>query len=515
MMQPGGSYTAWYNGSNFLVQGLRQDEAAERDEVAMGQALSSSMSSSPLHEGGNEDATIGITGTYATYHVASAGDYGKIIDLGGAGPPTRYVDARYIKAGRSTPITISVRIGGTIGKLITPTAIYTLSSGAFINYWRDASDHDVFQAIEGTATQESDAADSIPAADISFATGGQSLAERFLDGGGMYGFQRGMRYFFQSNPAALPYPSVYPIQGAVGASGLVPVSAGTGGYWWEPGVGPGPLALAWRDAVSAAVAAGQPQPSFIYWVFGNNDAGFMGTDPTLTVNLYRYYYEQLFQWMRDRADVPDDCPIILTPLGPKENAIAGNGNMVSAVRWVEDWLIDNVANCYRGPEIYDLPRPFFDVHLATDGQILQGFRLAGVVDNVLNGATNTNGPFVAGIEELDGGRRYRLKVSDGATADLFTRPKRISNMAVLAAGEDPITQPTPETIVSTYWETSGGDWFYNIVLSQPAPGASVMYPWGYHWEVNSRRFPVFHRNDPFNLGWVNHPPLQGFTSGAF
>lgn len=515
MLRPGGSYTAWYNGSNFLVHGLRADNLAETDELAQAQALRASMSRTPLYEGGNEDSTIGVTGTYATHHVASAGDYDAIIDLGGVGPPTRYVDARFIKAGRSQPISISVRSGGTIGKLITPTAIYTLSSGAFVNYVRDANDADIIQVIEGTVTQEADALDPIPASDISFATGGQSLAQRFLDGGGMHGLQRGMRYYNQDAPGVLPYPSIYPIQGAVGASGLVPASAGSGGYWWEPGVGPGPLAIAWRDAVAAAVAAGQPQISFIYWVFGNNDAGFMGTDPALDVVSYKFYYQALFQWMRDRADVPDDVPIIISPLGAQDNAFANNGNMPSAVRWVEDWLIDNVANCYRGPELYDLPRPYFDVHLETQGQIIQGFRLAGILENVLYGAANANGPFVAGIEELDGGRRYRLRISDGTTADRFTRPNLISNVAVLAAGEDPLTQTAPEEIVDTYWEVVSGDWFYNVVLSQPAPGGTVMYPWGYHWEVNSRRFPVMQKNAPVNLGWSNHPPLQGFASGAF
>src|SRR5690606_2712630 len=140
--------------------------------------------------------------------------------------------------------------------------------------------------------------------DISIITAGQSHAVLLLSGSGMHGLQRGLR------DQAGWMPSIWPIQGATGSTGLVPYSGPTDtdddgepdAYWWDPVEDePGPKALAWKAALDAK-PAGQPAPSAIVWVMGQNDAAKMGQDDTLSTAAYQSTHEALFEWMRDQID---------------------------------------------------------------------------------------------------------------------------------------------------------------------------------------------------------------------
>ena len=63
----------------------------------------------------------------------------------------------------------------------------------------------------------------------------------------------------------------------------------------------------------------------------------------------------------------------------------------------------------------------------------------------------------------------------------------------------------------TYWESVSGVYYYNVVLRDALPGGTVMFPYGWGWELRAGRFP---RNALID-GWGNLWPVQPIQSGAF
>lgn len=420
-----------------------------------------------------------------------------MILVGGAG--NKWIDLSNMVVGQAEPIMIYVTPGAAVAKFIASDGKVYSCSGGVVRAWRPALG---VTAFEGAVAEDVGA--SIPTASIGFITAGQSLAQRFAQGAGIHGLQLGLEHI------AGITPSIRMINGATGSTGLVP-DAGTT-YWWDPATGqPGPAATNWKDALDAR-PSGQ-QINFIYWVFGQNDAAAIGTTTATSLTNYLASYRALFAWMRTQVGNAS-LPIIISPLGAWDNNVSPTDARIAAVRWAEMRLVATDAFTYLGPQYWDLHRPFYDVHLSRAGQMLQGYRLASSVDNILNGASRAMGPRVTKIAEVNGGASFRVFISKHSVNDPATKPDFSDGFAVLPAGADPLSA-SPVPITSQVWVIDGGQWALQLNLEPAAPGGTVIFPWGSLMEMRRGRYPRTTLNEPVNLGWGNHWPLQPIQSGAF
>lgn len=458
-----------------------------------------------LYSAGNDSQPIYVVGSPGSFSrwVCSEGDNGRMIYVGGTDVD---IDLQLVKSGSTVPNMIYVASGSS-AKLRQRPGLATLTAGAntLVQIYRPADSVYLCTALQGSLTSATYASDPLPARDYSIITAGQSLARGWMLGGGWHGLQLG----FQS----LDYqPTVFPIQGATGGSGLTVESNATA-YWWIPETSmPGPSALDWKAALNAR-PAGQPAPSVIYWCFGQTDAAKMGEHSHFSIANYATSLRELFAWMRAEVEADggdEDCAIVISPLG-SQDAPFPYPEQYSAVRWVELALIAEDANIYLGPTLYDLPRRYYDSHPTLEGQKLQGYRLAKILQNIWDGDTPDQniGPTVTEIEELDAGARYRLHIEQSRDSVPFTKFDDSYGFAAFASGEDPLSAD-PLLIRSKVWALDGLNWVYDLYLDQASPGAVIMYPWGGFKEVSTGKYI----RDVVYDSQMNFPPLCEFVASA-
>lgn len=412
--------------------------------------------------------------------IVSEGDAGRIVHVAGTDV---VVDLQFVRPGSGTPIYVYVADSSS-AKLQQGPGRKTLTAGAntLVQIIRPQDDHYICTALSGSLTEGADVNDAAAARDRSFITAGQSHAAGFIQGGGLHGLQLGLRDIGFT-------PSLWPIQGATGGSGLTAESNAVE-YWWDPAtLTPGPSALTWKAALNGRPAA-QPAPTAIYWCFGQTDAAQMGALTEFSIANYAQNLRDLFAWMRD--EIEDDggaanCPIIITPVG-SQDAIVPTAAQYSAVRWVELALIAEDAYIFQGPSTYDLPRRYYDSHPTLEGQKLQGYRLATTLNTIWNSGTVKPGPVVTQVQELDSGARYRIHIDISRTANPFTKYENVYGFAILAAGATPLTG-SPLPIKRKAWALVGGTtWCLDLYLDVASVGATVMYPWGSFYESATGRF---------------------------
>jgi hypothetical protein len=231
--------------------------------------------------------------------------------------------------------------------------------------------------------------------DITIVNAGQSNGVKFITEGGLAGLQQGFADLGITD-------TVWFVQAASGESALIMGNEGTvDNYWWEPGVGPGPLATALVAAVTAAIALGQPAPEALFWDQGERDSLPMATTGDTTPATYLAAMEDLFTWFRAPAQLNNaTLPIFITPLGSSDLGSTFDPG-VTAVREAQLKYIASDANAHQNAERYDLSRPYSNVHLNYAGQREQGLRVAKVLGNVLYSQTNDLGPEIVSWTETD------------------------------------------------------------------------------------------------------------------
>ncbi|WP_319496331.1 hypothetical protein [uncultured Cohaesibacter sp.] len=482
----------------------RQEDVLVAEDSAEHQArwaaIQQAQYENPLSEGGRQDDAIFLLNgvDYAEMWIASNGDGKQIITVSN----DQYVDVRHMKVGVATPVVVMTYPGST-ATIITDAGNHLIGANALVQIFRDAIGAYHFNAISGAVTLNGGAAS--PACDYTIITGGQSLAARFTEGAGVYGFQRGWRDYNGDDTKKFWF-----VNGSTGGSGLVPASNATN-YWWDPVADePGPCALAWKAALDA-IPAGQPAPALVLWIMDQTDAGTMGTDATLSMPAYKATYVKVFAWLQDQISTEVDTPIIVCPVGAWDQPWDDG---VQAVRWTEMELIEEIASVHQGPAYFDLPRPWDDVHHHMSGQKLLGYRAAAYVDNLLNAAGHGTGPYVTGIAEEQSGKVYVLTIQQQSEGD-FTRPLDVEGFGVYQAGANPLLNDWVN-IVSTEWtEVGGGVWQLRLDLGIAFPGATVVFPHGACTWARRGRWPMNLRNDPLQKGYGNVWPLKPFKSGAF
>ncbi|WP_199725344.1 hypothetical protein, partial [Gemmobacter lutimaris] len=183
-------------------------------------------------------------------------------------------------------------------------------------------------------------------------------------------------------------PDLFWINGATGGSSILTAP----NNWWSLAGSEGPALTAWKAAVNAAVAAGQPVPGCIFFAQGEADAAAMqaGTYAVaqLLTGIKALWAAQLAHLVSLGAVAPK---IIVMQLGAWD---AGDSWPVgaSAVRWAWQRAIDETAEAYFGADSYDIPRAAGNVHLNGMGHLHLAYRLARAWANVMRGQTNSLGP---------------------------------------------------------------------------------------------------------------------------
>lgn len=498
-------YLGLYTGTNVQLIGVKSTtrpdplSVAEQEKTAAEVQRQRTASLMPLVSGGAKNTPIQVNGAPITSWVASAGDAGRIITVANG---TRWIDLRHIPQGRREGTDIHVSTGAT-AKLIAGSKVQTVVGPAYIRALRPTSGAYVFEAVQGSVTEDAGGLENVPARDLTLISAGQSLAAYCFQGGGLFGLQRVL-----ADSSAL-YPSIWAVQGATGGSGLS-ADEGSSQYWWDTVAnGPGPAALTWKAALDSIPVA-QGKPDAIYWVHGQNTAYWMGTGQVTPANV-KTWLTALFKWMRDQIDPMVRTPIILSPLGAYYAATTDK--KAAAMRQVELDLIAGDPNIHLGPPYFDLPRGYKDVHLDEGGEVLQGYRLGVVLANVLYGQANPTGPKVTRIEELQSGKQYRLSIQLSVGGGGLVNDILPVGLTVLPAGADPLTA-NPAQIEYGFWGLNGSLWTYTLVLAETVPGGRVVWPYGVLNGIEAGRVIRDVNALPAN-GIGNYWPLQPVSSGAF
>jgi hypothetical protein len=454
----------------------------------------------PLTEGGRDDGPIFVTSSDgdAKYWIATNGDSRQQISVYG----NQFLDIRHMKVGAASPLII-MTYKGAEATLITDKDNHLVAPNSLIEVRRDALGAYHFNVISGFLTPAG--GKPTPVCDCTLITAGQSLAARFIQGSSLHGFQKGWKDYTGNDTTKF-----WTVNGAIGGSGLVPAS-NAANYWWDPATDmPGPNALGWKAALDT-IPSIQPAPSAILWIFGQTDAGRIGSDPSLSLTCYKATLKKVLRWLQDQINPRIRTPVILAPVGAWDQPYDTG---VQSVRWVEMELIEETASFHLGPAYFDLPRPWDDVHHNSAGQKLLGYRMAAILDNVLNDADHRTGPEVIGIEELAGGQKYRLKIRQHGSGD-FTRPLLPEGFAAYQSGANPLLD-VPIDLTGFEWERLGGGiWTLSITLDTASAGATILFPAGACAWARRGLWPMNVRNDRPLKGFGNVWPLRPFKSKAF
>lgn len=503
-------YTGLYSSGLLYLFGVTNNSAPnEVDRAAIEMARIQSQRSFALQDAPGGFLPIVVNGNPLDTWCASMGDQGRLIYVTIAGG---FVDFQLMQLGDPVPARVRTITSGSAtlycGKGNTwlghSGTTLSLGAGGYVRVSRVDTTVFSVEVIAGTLTEVGSPAP--PARDITLITAGQSLGVRFMVGAGLSGFQTAVAKFGWS-----AVTSVWPIQGATGSSALLKTGSANL-YWWDHETqAPGPMATAWKTALDGR-PAGQPLPAAIIWVFEQTDADFVGETAEYTVASYYSNLAALFAWMR--AQTGENTPILISPLGSKEDNAEPTDYDASAMRYIDLAMIAADQYTHLGAAIYDLVHPYYNPHMELGPGAIHGFRTGALLHNLLGGGTHPVGPTVAAIEELDSGMRYRVSFNVSAGYTGFTRPDNPDFFGVLAAGTTP-EDGQVATIVQKYWELLGnGLWAINLVLASASPGATVMYPWGCLNTVWSGRYPHDSLNTPVSVGWGNHLPLREFAGSA-
>lgn len=485
-----------------IADRIKQEIAVQEDNLNFAiswAAIERGALDNPLAEGGQEDQKVLINGPNE-YYVASTGDWNRQISVN----QNSFVDIRHLKIASGHPLRVYVYPGSTSTIVKDHSGNNDLiAENSMVEILKDINGGIHYNVISGSV--KPGAGRATPVCDQVIITGGQSLANRFTSGAGLYGFMKGWREFNGDQTTKFWFEN-----GAKSGSGLVPASNPTR-YWWDPVTqSPGPNALAWKSVLDE-IPINQPAPSAIFWIFGQTDAGAIGTDPSLSLSAYKASYLALFKWMQDQIDPKVRTPIIIFPLGAFDNAFNATAQ---AVRWVEMEIIAENNWAHQGPAYFDLPRGFGDVHHGQSGEQFMGYRTAAIFDNLINAAGHPEGPTVTGIAEADGGLKYEITIQQQKYID-FTRPLAPEGFAIFARNADPITDRFEKPRSYNWTSLGGGAWKLTIELFSASPGGTVVFPYGAIDYVRRGRWPRNIREFPLRKAFGNFYPLRHFKSGAF
>ncbi|MEO1041619.1 MAG: hypothetical protein AAFX52_04950 [Pseudomonadota bacterium] len=503
-------YLGVISGKRFiLINYVSTAEKKTKDEafaaaVSLDRKLSSALMArqlgqvmSPLTNGGREREPVLVTSNHHRGWTASVGDEKRLPLIASK---DLYIDYQHLRMGHTHRL---IAKASTSLSFIDRT--YTALAGTVVDVVRiDKKGNHLDFVVSGHPTPphlDEKRSYLLPPREVCFITGGQSLAERCVSSGGLHGLQLALRDLGSATQ------SIYALNGAMGSTGLVDFTGEADDYWWDHvKQGPGPMALRWNEILQGRPPS-QPEPRFVYWVFGQKDSGAIGqVDPAYTTEFYLAQYRALFTWMREQLG-RQDFPIVISPYAKKDNNVTPSDRMISAIRWVELDLINNDKHIHLGPALYDLPFSFADAHPSMTATIYQGYRLGIVIDRLLNSSTESNGPKIIGfVRETD--TEVSITIEQGMPGKVFDSPSELGHVGVFAQGEDPLVTD-PAIVIKQTKKKDRSRVVYTLTLDRSiGDDPELMWPWGAMTSVREAKFPVDTLNVPVSAGWNNHPPLE-------
>ena len=306
-----------------------------------------------------------------------------------------------------------------------------------------------------------------PAHAVSILLAGQSQLETGFRGGFIPGFMDGLANkpsgfgeTFLSAPVTI---DPYFIDGTRGGTAICKTSVGASAtnYWWDSDTdSPGPVLLNHCiAAIDAAMAAGQPAPETVLWAQGESDVPGLAPGGATSEARYRSERQKVMDYIRAHliAQGAADPQFVCIMLGSYEDTANGQGWQAVRRSYLQQFA--EVPWVHYGAEMYDMPRPWMNLHMYATGRYTLGVRMARAYANVRAGQSNNLGPQITAAT-----------VQDGAVRLSFSAGVRIPRTPASFA----IRSPTGTSIPVTRIEASGS----NVILhtGQDVTGAQVVYP---------------------------------------
>lgn len=436
---------------------------------------------------------VGITST-EPYSV-SGGDLGRHIRIAVA---SAWIDFETMPLNTSIIVdnqsagsgTLYSGYSGTLWRNTAGTRL-TIPAGSVVHVIKGQSDI-IAATLYGTAVSSS--ATAVPTYSRAWAFGpGQSWAKRQTKNAAR-GIQRKMGELSLSRDVML-------IQDvAAGASALIiGAPSDVNNYWWEPGVGPGPNATAMRDAVLAAPAS--PGLSDCIVMYGLNDLSIFASTGSSTPAIWTQAQIDLQAWLRTQLGLAAlrfwICPLPSQDLGTFDET------KWYAMRRAQLEVVLGDANTFRGPDYYDLPRPYGDRHHAYLAQAEHGARVARFITREVDALSNYLGPKIISFAR-SAAKTYVVTIDYG-TGVAVRRPTVPAGFAIMPAAG---LFATPLTVApgGYTWGTSGSNITLTITTTTDDASADLAYPYGSAWEMSDPS-RIMRAQDPDTGEWL---PLQTY-----
>lgn len=278
-------------------------------------------------------------------------------------------------------------------------------------------------------------------------------------------------------------------------------------YWWDRTAsgGLGDAGPNLTGAVTAiGLAAASPSLTDIIVMIGLNDLSIMassGSYPTYnTTTGWKSDFLAALAYLRTALSLPNlrawICPLTAQDVGTFSD------EAFTAMRLAQLDLVDHTSYIYRGPDFYDLPRPYGDRHHGYVAQAQHGSRLASFITNVTDTLTNYEGPKITGFART-AANTYEVTITRGV-GQAYQRPTVPDGFAILAGG-DPWA--TPLTVAPGGYTWSGD----NLIIETTTDdvSATLAYPYGAaRMQAPSR---IVRAQDPVSGEWW---PLQTYHPTA-
>lgn len=294
---------------------------------------------------------------------------------------------------------------------------------------------------------------------------------------------------------------------AAGASALlIGAPTDTSNYWWDPASGSpsavSPASTNTADALAAVAAApASPDLTDCFVMYGLNDLSVFDSTGDNTPAIWTQAQLDLQDYIRTQLSLPNlrfwICPIPAQDLGTFAE------NKWYAMRRAQLDVVASDANSYRGPDYYDLPRPYGDRHHSYVGQAEHGARIANFMTNVTDGKSNYLGPKIVSFART-GANTYVVTI-DFAGGLNTQRPVSPVGFAIVPGG-DLFAEPLTIAPGGYTWGTSGSFSTLTITTTTDDATADLCYPYGSFYECKDIT-RVVRALDPVHATWM---PLQTY-----
>lgn len=375
---------------------------------------------------------------------------------------TRYKFVVQYTSGSSAKIRINTDQGQAFQGFGSTVTTLTVPNGTICEFVRLREGQFAIYT-QALATGLTSVTTALPARARTLPIMGQSLAS-LAASGGHEGFCNGMADLGETY-------STHIVDAGYGGSGLLKATvAGTAypdNYWWDHAAHTaGPLATTCKDAIAAAIAAGQPNPIACYWNQGQQEAPKIDNTSGVTQADYTAAFVAMIAWLRTQLSLPN-LKVIIEPL---VNRSSGNAGGNSVVRNALLAVPASDSKCSIGPSNLDSRLKSDGLHWDLQSRWRAMYRLAAAYDNVANSASNPLGPTITAFSQVSP-TRYMATISPSSGA--LVKPDSIAGFGILP-NTGALTAITPLEVTAYAW--SGNNLLFDLAV-EPTAAPRLIWPW--------------------------------------